>query len=308
MSYASSASYKYAVAPDCYWNGPSDPPANSERQSPANPNERSNSEDSAAKVGIKALSARRTKTSAAAAQNGISVPREVELVKPTAKDSDFLANLDPRTVDAWTQKQMPLRVYFVPPKADLDGFNNNMFVIFRKSCDEWSSATNNKVSFAYTENVKEADITVRFVSDRDRRHIHGSESGNASVTSGFRGIDSAHIEMLTKDEHGLKYSPGTFKETCLHELGHALGISGHSPIQGDIMAPAFCSVDEKVPLTEIKLRPRDINTLLRIYNETDRLYIRRHQRGIAAQVHGTSEMSSWSIETPEELPQKKKHK
>ncbi|NJL84475.1 MAG: hypothetical protein HC890_18910 [Chloroflexaceae bacterium] len=52
--------------------------------------------------------------------------------------------------------------------------------------------------------------------------------------------------------------------TARHEIGHALGIWGHSPWEGDALF--FSQVRESPPIS-----PRDINTLKKVYQQPTRL-------------------------------------
>ncbi|WP_084639324.1 matrixin family metalloprotease [Geitlerinema sp. PCC 9228] len=59
-------------------------------------------------------------------------------------------------------------------------------------------------------------------------------------------------------------APSYLRATIRHELGHALGIWGHSPIETDTMY--FSQVQKPAPISQ-----RDLNTLRRIYQQPTRL-------------------------------------
>ncbi|MBX9687103.1 MAG: matrixin family metalloprotease, partial [Candidatus Obscuribacterales bacterium] len=75
-------------------------------------------------------------------------------------------------------------------------------------------------------------------------------------------LTKAAIKMLTvpslKPESSL--SDDKLRQTALHEVGHALGLNGHSSNPGDIMY--FASVAVNSP----QLSERDIKTLQLLYS------------------------------------------
>src|SRR5262249_48931115 len=76
----------------------------------------------------------------------------------------------------------------------------------------------------------------------------------------FIRIEHADIRILTVDRESERpIGEDDMKKTCLHELGHALGLQGHSTNNHDIM---FYSVS---PTVWPVLSKRDKATLLGIY-------------------------------------------
>jgi len=114
----------------------------------------------------------------------------------------------------------------------------------------------------------------------------GTERDSMTVSNEDDGIVSRRKKssIILDDSH--RRSEREMRAAVLHELGHALGIGGHSNDSRDVMFPAEMEIFEltgRVPAgvtglpsappgvrasTQInaKLTPRDINTLIRLYN------------------------------------------
>lgn len=129
-----------------------------------------------------------------------------------------------------------------------------------------------------TAEPQEADIRFKWEADQD---LEGAGSGGEEldwvqfhrVGGELAGRRVAYISVdlsrrWTKDE---------MRAIVLHELGHALGIQGHSASKGDIMYFEVQSKNRQVRVPGIrypfawktlvsKPSPRDLNTLIRLYN------------------------------------------
>jgi tetratricopeptide (TPR) repeat protein len=89
-----------------------------------------------------------------------------------------------------------------------------------------------------------------------------AEGGETKLVPHGQALSAAKIILLTNPPvAGLVMNEKIMHFVCLHELGHALGIYGHSNKPGDIL---FTSL----PLNceNVQLSPRDAATMLRLYN------------------------------------------
>ena len=162
----------------------------------------------------------------------------------------------------WSDARMPLKVFIDRPSSDLEGYQESYSNILRQSFYDWSKASNKKVRFSFVPKESAADIKCYFTNDPHYLG-EGAEAGETRMKALGQAMLSADIYLRVKEEAGdFPYTDNAVKGTCLHEIGHALGISGHSLNVSDIMffSTPFAEVDRQ-------LSPRDIKTLCKLYSQ-----------------------------------------
>lgn len=136
----------------------------------------------------------------------------------------------------WDTKKFPLKV------AVIDASNNNNLPSYYKTeivraFGQWQAATG-FITFAMTNSVEMADILVRIApppddmcSGQNCRYVVGF------TTPDYKGADlyNMTITLYTHDPFGNFFSDKELYNTILHEIGHALGIMGHSYSAEDLM-------------------------------------------------------------------------
>jgi tetratricopeptide (TPR) repeat protein len=195
-----------------------------------------------------------------AAINRLESPEINPLGSP--KDKNYLYSL--QNAKKWRAKSFPLKVY-VRQNIQIPGFFDSFKKIIKESMDQWCQATGGVVSYKLVDSYQNADIIWDYT---DRRELCTSEhdpgvDGAAEML--FRATDNtigtAKIVVLVKD------SPlrNSFRDSriiltsCLHEMGHALGIDGHSNNTTDVMFLAA------TPYPITRLSQRDKNTIRLMY-------------------------------------------
>jgi predicted Zn-dependent protease len=159
----------------------------------------------------------------------------------------------------WPDEAMPIKVYVAPFKwyeksKQQESYAYNQMVY--DALERWSSVLSNKVRFAYVANVNQSQIDISW------RRINRKSLGHCEYMFNQQSLlYSAEIKIGISDGiiHHQYNDMDEVRHTILHEIGHALGILGHSDGAGDIMY-----VPHQYGVTE--LSKRDIETINALYS------------------------------------------
>ena len=103
-----------------------------------------------------------------------------------------------------------------------------------KSLSLWEKGTQGKLQFQLTQDAAEADIRIKWVYQQDRQR-NDEYIGEAML---IRDIEGFHvdIEVSLRDRSSLKpHALEIVEAALLHEIGHAIGLWGHSDDPSDAM-------------------------------------------------------------------------
>lgn len=158
------------------------------------------------------------------------------------------AIISPTKIVKWNK--MPISVFIEENK-----YKNTTIAAFK----EWEDKTANIVSFVWVNKLKDADISVNFI-DKFKNLSNNKYYAIGLSKPYYRGNDIIKAEItiaLINPKTNKPVPDGKIYAGILHEIGHALGIVGHSPNEQDIMYQYTKSN---------YLTSNDINTLKLIYS------------------------------------------
>jgi Tfp pilus assembly protein PilF len=176
---------------------------------------------------------------------------------------DYLESAEKSGSYRWAASKLPLRVFIEDGKG-VSGAKASYQNFVSDAFDQWAAASGDRIAWTRVFDKAQADIVCGW-SD-DLQFIGQSEdAGQTDIASqlgpdGTRIIQHVRLAVLTITADGKALPEQEVKRTCLHEVGHALGLKEHSPNGGDVM---FFS---DAPSTTPALSQRDQATIARLYD------------------------------------------
>lgn len=129
---------------------------------------------------------------------------------------------------------------------------------------EWQNASNGLITFKETMGNKNANIIVEFVNDLTPYGALDQEMCGMTIPSMKNGtLNGMVVYIKKKDMNGNDYNIDNLTTLALHEIGHALGLGGHSADVNDIMYYDAEYVNDQTVRKGISYK--DLNTLRLIY-------------------------------------------
>ncbi|MDR3615738.1 MAG: tetratricopeptide repeat protein [Candidatus Obscuribacterales bacterium] len=184
-----------------------------------------------------------------------------------ANSSDYFAEVTSQSgVFKWPAKKMPVKVYIkqlsATEAASMPGYRANFPSILKTCFEDWAHASGGLIRFTYVDSSG-ADIDCIWTADASQ-FANSAEAGETRLSMSKSGkIVHGNIELLTVPmEQTLPLTDNRLRKISLHEVGHVLGLTGHTRNPDDIMF--FTPVEIADHHTELK--SRDINTLVRLYS------------------------------------------
>lgn len=151
-----------------------------------------------------------------------------------AESEGYYGELDRQVPSYWPADRRPVTVYFEPAEA-VPGYRPELQALVRKAMAEWQAALGGKVVFKYAETAAGASLVVAFTDDASKMQSQ-KEAGEAQMLHDNDGIITGRILFLTTPPSwSTTLTDKYFYNLALHEIGHALGVTGHSASTSDIM-------------------------------------------------------------------------
>ena len=164
----------------------------------------------------------------------------------------------------WNIESFPLKVYF---EQTTPAYRENI----KKAFEQWAKASG-FLQFQEVYKPEDANIEIKFSNYADPKCTSANcnyvIATTTNSTDRYNRLDKMIINFYKTNPFGEEFSPSEIYNTALHEIGHTLGISGHSDNPHDVMYASnhkVSGVFSPYSHNIIYLSKRDLNTLALLY-------------------------------------------
>lgn len=173
---------------------------------------------------------------------------------------DYLDETLSKGAFRWEAEKMPVAV-FINDGAGVPGYKPAYDMLVRQAFADWEAATDGRLRFKPVTSPEQANIEVKWTGNpadfgnsteagEARPQTYGNHLQHVEILLGTKGLQGAAVQGL--------------RGTALHEIGHAIGLSGHSSNREDIMFMMSRAEEETQGLSA-----RDIKTAWLLYCLTE---------------------------------------
>lgn len=151
-----------------------------------------------------------------------------------------------------------LAVWINPKSIKVYIQESNKSHILKNAFKTWDSAMRNNMNFVFVNNQNEADIWAGYIDKLDGNKAGITKSSHITI-QGKIYMHKAQVYISKTNPVGFNHNDAELLKITLHEIGHAIGILGHSSSINDIMYPTTASTKNTSPSL------RDIDTVNKLY-------------------------------------------
>lgn len=171
----------------------------------------------------------------------------------STNSGDYFSQVTPTKIGYLVWSRFPVQVYVEPPKAASNEQAQAWIKGVVQAVQEW----NTYLPLLVVEQPENADITiVQKVPPLQGKPPRARSAQTSYELYSKNNVLSHRFTILLSPSQTGEYVQAATR----HELGHALGIWGHSPLQTDALY--FSQVRQPQMIS-----PRDVNTLKRVYEQ-----------------------------------------
>jgi len=161
----------------------------------------------------------------------------------------------------WCSNSLPIRVA-ITDGSHVPNFQPAFVDIARQSFIDWVDALRGRVRLVFVSDLRSADIVVLW-TDNPKDLPNPAEAGFADFSYRGHCLTKGTIKLLTVPmDRSQTVTLNQLRKACLHEVGHILGLRGHSPDLGDVMFYSLPVEDKWVVPSS-----RDVATIVRLYSD-----------------------------------------